>query len=82
MEAAQGAAATDTTGKEAAGGGDSQAEAAGSAEAAAARGAKAGAGSSRSMRLRHVYVQAGSKWYGQHLGKYKTPAKETDPRWV
>lgn len=30
--------------------------------------------------LRHVYVQAGSKWYGQHLGKYKTPAKEDDPR--
>lgn len=33
-------------------------------------------------RLQHVYVQSGSKWYGQHLGKYKTPAKETDSRCV
>eukprot|EP00878_Enallax_costatus_P032716 GHUV01035975.1.p1 GENE.GHUV01035975.1~~GHUV01035975.1.p1 ORF type:complete len:314 (+),score=77.18 GHUV01035975.1:607-1548(+) len=27
-------------------------------------------------------AQAGAKWYGQHLGKYKTPAKETDPRYM
>lgn len=30
--------------------------------------------------LKHVYLQIGSKWYGQHLGKYPTPAKENDPR--
>ncbi|WIA10533.1 hypothetical protein OEZ85_010721 [Tetradesmus obliquus] len=35
-----------------------------------------------SGKLQHVYVQAGAKWYGQHLGKYKTPAKESDPRYM
>ena len=30
--------------------------------------------------LRHVHLLEGSKWYGSHLGPYKTPAKETDPR--
>lgn len=33
-------------------------------------------------KLQHVYVQTGAKWYGQELGKYKTPAKETDARCV
>jgi len=61
--------------------GDSQAEAAGTAEGAAGSGAGAGhRGGAVGGELQHVYVQAGSKWYGQHLGKYKTPAKETDPR--
>lgn len=48
-----------------------------SAKSAQGAGASAGSG-----KLQHVYVQSGSKWYGQHLGKYKTPAKETDPRWA
>jgi nucleoside-diphosphate-sugar epimerase len=30
--------------------------------------------------LQHVHLVEGSKWYGSHLGPYKTPAKETDPR--
>jgi nucleoside-diphosphate-sugar epimerase len=30
--------------------------------------------------LRHVALVHGSKWYGNHLGPYKTPAKEDDPR--
>ena len=30
--------------------------------------------------LRHVQLMQGSKWYGNHLGPYKTPAKEDDPR--
>ena len=30
--------------------------------------------------LQHVHLLEGSKWYGSHLGPYKTPAKETDPR--
>lgn len=30
--------------------------------------------------LRHVHVVHGGKWYGQHLGPYKSPAKESDPR--
>lgn len=33
-----------------------------------------------SPRLRHVQVMQGSKWYGNHLGPYRTPAKEQDPR--
>ncbi len=33
-----------------------------------------------SPRLRHVAIVHGSKWYGNHLGSYKTPAKEDDPR--
>ncbi len=31
-------------------------------------------------RLEHVHLVEGSKWYGSHLGPYKTPAKESDPR--
>ncbi|MDV7088500.1 SDR family oxidoreductase [Rhodococcus sp. IEGM 248] len=30
--------------------------------------------------LRHVVLIGGGKSYGEHLGFYKTPAKETDPR--
>lgn len=30
--------------------------------------------------LRHVALVHGSKWYGNHLGPYRTPAKEDDPR--
>ncbi|MDO8595950.1 MAG: SDR family oxidoreductase [Sulfuricaulis sp.] len=35
---------------------------------------------SASPHLRHVAIVHGSKWYGNHLGPYKTPAKEDDPR--
>lgn len=30
--------------------------------------------------LRHVLLLHGTKWYGNHLGPFKTPAKEDDPR--
>ena len=30
--------------------------------------------------LEHVHLSEGTKWYGNHLGPFKTPAKETDPR--
>jgi nucleoside-diphosphate-sugar epimerase len=30
--------------------------------------------------LQHVCLVQGTKYYGQHLGPFKTPAKETDPR--
>lgn len=30
--------------------------------------------------LRHVAIVHGSKWYGNHLGPYRTPAREDDPR--
>lgn len=30
--------------------------------------------------LRHVCLLQGTKYYGHHLGPYKTPAKESDPR--
>lgn len=30
--------------------------------------------------LQHVHLVHGTKWYGNHLGPFKTPAKETDPR--
>lgn len=33
-----------------------------------------------SPALRHVGLIQGPKWYGVHLGPYKTPAKEDDPR--
>lgn len=33
-----------------------------------------------SSHLRHVAIVHGSKWYGNHLGSYKTPAREDDPR--
>lgn len=29
--------------------------------------------------LRHVHLVEGNKWYGSHLGPFKTPAKEDDP---
>jgi nucleoside-diphosphate-sugar epimerase len=29
--------------------------------------------------LQHVNLIHGTKWYGSHLGPFKTPAKETDP---
>ena len=29
--------------------------------------------------LEHVHVMHGTKWYGNHLGPFKTPAKESDP---
>jgi nucleoside-diphosphate-sugar epimerase len=33
-----------------------------------------------SHHLKHVCIVHGSKWYGNHLGPYKTPARENDPR--
>lgn len=30
--------------------------------------------------LRHVSLLHGTKWYGSHLGPYRTPAREDDPR--
>ena len=33
-----------------------------------------------SPRLRHVHLVHGTKYYGNHLGTYKTPAEEDDPR--
>jgi nucleoside-diphosphate-sugar epimerase len=30
--------------------------------------------------LRHVQLMEGNKWYGSFLGRFRTPAKETDPR--
>jgi len=30
--------------------------------------------------LQHIHVMHGTKWYGNHLGPFKTPAKEDDPR--
>jgi len=35
---------------------------------------------SHAPRLAHVQLIQGSKWYGNHLGAYRTPAKESDPR--
>lgn len=32
------------------------------------------------QNLRHVTLMQGTKAYGAHLGPYKTPARETDPR--
>jgi len=29
--------------------------------------------------LQHVNLMHGTKWYGSHLGPFKTPARETDP---
>jgi nucleoside-diphosphate-sugar epimerase len=31
-------------------------------------------------RLRHVQLMHGLKWYGSHLGPFKNPAEESDPR--
>ncbi len=33
-----------------------------------------------SPNLEHVCLLQGTKYYGMHLGPFKTPAKETDPR--
>ena len=33
-------------------------------------------------QLRHVHLVQGSKYYGSHLGPYRTPAREDDPRSV
>jgi nucleoside-diphosphate-sugar epimerase len=33
-----------------------------------------------SSHLRHVHLVEGGKWYGQHLGPYRTPSREDDPR--
>lgn len=30
--------------------------------------------------LSHVHLLEGTKWYGMHLGPYRTPAREDDPR--
>jgi nucleoside-diphosphate-sugar epimerase len=30
--------------------------------------------------LQHVHLVEGTKWYGMHLGNFKTPARENDPR--
>jgi len=30
--------------------------------------------------LRHIQLMQGSKWYGSHLGPYRTPAREDQPR--
>jgi nucleoside-diphosphate-sugar epimerase len=33
-----------------------------------------------STELRHIQVMQGTKYYGSHIGAFKTPAKEDDPR--
>jgi len=33
-------------------------------------------------RFRHIHVIQGGKWYGMHLGPFRTPAREDDPRHV
>ncbi|MGH8676879.1 MAG: SDR family oxidoreductase, partial [Burkholderiales bacterium] len=33
-----------------------------------------------SPALQHVHLVEGTKWYGSHLGPFKSPAKESDPR--
>ena len=30
--------------------------------------------------LEHIHIMHGTKWYGMHLGPFKTPAVEDDPR--
>lgn len=35
---------------------------------------------SASPSLEHVHLVEGTKWYGSHLGPFRTPAKESDPR--
>jgi nucleoside-diphosphate-sugar epimerase len=32
-----------------------------------------------SPRLHHVHLVEGTKWYGSHLGPFRTPAREDDP---
>lgn len=31
-------------------------------------------------RLSHIHLVHGAKWYGMHIGPYRTPAREDDPR--
>jgi nucleoside-diphosphate-sugar epimerase len=33
-----------------------------------------------SSALEHVHLVQGTKWYGMHIGTFKTPARENDPR--
>ena len=33
-----------------------------------------------SPALEHIHLSEGTKWYGNHLGPFKTPAREDDPR--
>jgi nucleoside-diphosphate-sugar epimerase len=33
-----------------------------------------------SPALEHVHILEGTKWYGMHIGNFKTPAREDDPR--
>jgi nucleoside-diphosphate-sugar epimerase len=33
-----------------------------------------------SQQLQHINLMHGTKWYGNHLGSFKTPAQEDDPR--
>jgi nucleoside-diphosphate-sugar epimerase len=33
-----------------------------------------------SPALEHVHIVEGTKWYGMHIGDFKTPAREDDPR--
>jgi hypothetical protein len=40
---------------------------------------KPGAIAARSSRLDHVVLITGTKYYGTHLGPFKTPARESDP---
>lgn len=35
-----------------------------------------------SEMLKHIHILQGTKYYGNHLGPFKTPAKETDPRHI
>jgi hypothetical protein len=32
------------------------------------------------VTLEHIHLSQGTRWYGNHLGPYKTPTKEDDPR--
>jgi nucleoside-diphosphate-sugar epimerase len=34
----------------------------------------------RASRLQHIHIVEGTKWYGAHLGPFRTPAREDDPR--
>ncbi|HEY4252701.1 MAG TPA: SDR family oxidoreductase [Roseomonas sp.] len=31
-------------------------------------------------RFAHIHLMQGGKWYGSHIGPYRTPAREDDPR--
>jgi nucleoside-diphosphate-sugar epimerase len=35
-----------------------------------------------SQLLEHIHLVEGTKWYGSHLGPFRTPARESDPRIV